>query len=358
MDPVAEALSRAAYRTKQSVMPPGGRQEGIATQGPESLAEHWAKSALSAAMLPGDVFAGRAQLPSAGGISNSVPYGSPEGEMSLARAVNLGLNTVGIPGLAGGVPANALGSSAKGIRAYHGSPHDFDRFDMSRIGTGEGAQAYGHGLYFAENPLVAESYDKAAKWRYGGQNAETIYERVNDPRLERGLKTNDDWSKLNAQRGFWEKVILGRSPRQIIEDARLNSSNYGANELAYIQSLNPDKIKRVGGNMYEVNINAHPEQFLDWDKGGADLYKEMARNQPSGLMSGIPQDMRASQKFAAEGIPGIKYLDQGSRTAGEGSRNYVVFDDKLIDILKKYGLGGLGLVGAAQGEQNASATPF
>ena len=34
---------------------------------------------------------------------------------------------------------------ARGIRAFHGSPHDFDRFDISRIGTGEGAQAYGHG---------------------------------------------------------------------------------------------------------------------------------------------------------------------------------------------------------------------
>ena len=43
----------------------------------------------------------------------------------------------------------------EGIRAYHGSPHDFDRFDMSKIGTGEGAQAYGHGLYLAESPAVA-----------------------------------------------------------------------------------------------------------------------------------------------------------------------------------------------------------
>ena len=43
-----------------------------------------------------------------------------------------------------------------GIKAYHGSPHDFDRFDLSKIGTGEGAQAYGHGLYFAENEGVAE----------------------------------------------------------------------------------------------------------------------------------------------------------------------------------------------------------
>lgn len=37
------------------------------------------------------------------------------------------------------------------------------------------------------------------------------------------------------------------------------------------------------------------------------------------------------------GIPGIKYLDQMSRTAGDGSRNYVVFDSDLIEILKKYG---------------------
>jgi hypothetical protein len=44
------------------------------------------------------------------------------------------------------------------IRAYHGTPHKFDKFDMSKIGTGEGAQAYGHGLYFAENEGVARSY--------------------------------------------------------------------------------------------------------------------------------------------------------------------------------------------------------
>ena len=51
-----------------------------------------------------------------------------------------------------------------------------------------------------------------------------------------------------------------------------------------------------------------------------------------------------ASKLNAAGIPGIKYLDQGSRAAGDGSRNYVVFDDKLIDILRKYGIvGGAGL---------------
>ena len=44
------------------------------------------------------------------------------------------------------------------IKVYHGSPHKFDKFDMSKIGTGEGAQAYGHGLYYAESPKVANDY--------------------------------------------------------------------------------------------------------------------------------------------------------------------------------------------------------
>jgi hypothetical protein len=41
---------------------------------------------------------------------------------------------------------------------FHGSPHKFDRFDSSKIGTGEGAQAYGHGLYLADSPAVAGGY--------------------------------------------------------------------------------------------------------------------------------------------------------------------------------------------------------
>jgi hypothetical protein len=42
--------------------------------------------------------------------------------------------------------------------AYHGTPHKFDKFDVSKVGTGQGAASYGHGLYFAENPKVAGEY--------------------------------------------------------------------------------------------------------------------------------------------------------------------------------------------------------
>jgi len=45
-------------------------------------------------------------------------------------------------------------------------------------------------------------------------------------------------------------------------------------------------------------------------------------------------------------VPGIQYLDQGSRAAGAGSRNYVMFDPSKIEILRRYGfLGPLGAAG-------------
>lgn len=57
------------------------------------------------------------------------------------------------------------------ITALHASPHSFRKFDTAFMGKGEGAQAYGWGLYFAENPEVNRSYlnqfaqDKAT-WRF------------------------------------------------------------------------------------------------------------------------------------------------------------------------------------------------
>ena len=42
--------------------------------------------------------------------------------------------------------------------AWHGSPYDFDEFDLGSIGGGLGTQAFGWGLYFTENKNVAEKY--------------------------------------------------------------------------------------------------------------------------------------------------------------------------------------------------------
>ena len=42
--------------------------------------------------------------------------------------------------------------------AWHGSPHDFDEFDLGAIGSGEGNQAHGWGLYFAKDKKVSDVY--------------------------------------------------------------------------------------------------------------------------------------------------------------------------------------------------------
>lgn len=47
-----------------------------------------------------------------------------------------------------------------------------------------------------------------------------------------------------------------------------------------------------------------------------------------------------AKALAEAGIPGAKYYDQGSRSTGAGTQNFVVFDPALIEILRKYGLAG------------------
>ena len=165
----------------------------------------------------------------------------------------------------------------------------------------------------------------------------------------------------------------------------------------YAHSNEPGALDRLEnpGRMYEVNINADPEDFLDWDKPLSQqsekvrsIYQGFGASpgtigreflEPQGKASVVPHpekrgkyaiqfadgtyrtdpvhginDYRNPELAAYEaetavvrhadlqhklreaGIPGIKYLDQMSRTAGDGSRNYVVFDDALVEILRKY----------------------
>jgi hypothetical protein len=107
------------------------------------------------------------------------------------------------------------------------------------------------------------------------------------------------------------------------------------------------------GNLYELDLPDETiDKMLDWDKplseqpesvrkalaadirdlhldssSGERLYRELAR-----VYGG---DAEASAAMAELGIPGIKYLDGTSRSAGEGTRNFVVFDEQYITPLKR-----------------------
>lgn len=65
---------------------------------------------------------------------------------------------------------------------YHGSPYQFDRFTLSHIGSGEGAQAHGWGLYFALSRRTAEGYRKrlagAGIYTYNGKSLEELHNEL------------------------------------------------------------------------------------------------------------------------------------------------------------------------------------
>ena len=230
--------------------------------------------------------------------------------------------------------ANAALEQPQGIRAYHGSPHDFDKFDLAKIGTGEGAQAYGHGLYFAENPATAQAY------------RETLGKQAGGPEV-----MAQDWIR------DWGDQAVAKLEARIANSPSSQTQWYNDIKTAVQNNQKP-------GRMYEVNINAKPEQFLDWDKPLAgqsdklgpvkDVWNNVRGTTPEWghyfpwesqtgrdaytlLSSKAPRD-QITAGLQDAGIPGIKYLDQGSRGTSGGTSNYVVFDPNIIEIMKKYGM--------------------
>ena len=241
-----------------------------------------------------------------------------------------------------------------GIKAYHSSPHDFDKFDLAKIGTGEGAQVYGHGLYFAENPAVSGQggqYYKAFEDRFLRENKDPVEGRAFDYFKHTGYDKDAAIKWLDETLAERQARGLTKDPNhQALVDARERLASGG----------------KVGPRTYEVNINADPAHFLDWDKPLAEMspsvkdalrdtwmaHPEGHSQQTGSQIYKINERQMATggrglaYKLNEAGIPGIKYLDQGSRGAGTGSSNFVVFNPAIIDIMKKYGIaapiGGMG----------------
>jgi hypothetical protein len=219
--------------------------------------------------------------------------------------------------------SNALISSAGLINflpAYHGTPFDVDKFKLANIGTGEGAQAYGWGLYFAQARKVGEEY----------KNKIRDFAEID--------KINQKMSKLAE---IMQEDSSGY--RQFKSEKGRKAAKEYDNLLIERRTLN-----EAEGNLYKVDIDVKDEDLLDWDKPLSEqpesvrdsliqlinerIPKEIADAQLNKLKTkggslyalisdsfgesaqGTPEK-RASEALLAAGIPGIRYLDGMSRTS-------------------------------------------
>lgn len=297
---------------------------------------------------------------------------APKTAMNMLRMVeNLEAPSRGVHNAQGMyIPRGQMGAIEN---LWHGSPHTFDRFDLSKMGTGEGAQAYGHGAYLAEGKGVADSYRRGLSNRDLQNLAAESYDQfddgdeafnalINNPAIsesQRNLITalkNDEWLGFDY-------------PHQAIGEALKNPGAW---------DLSPSTKAALNdtGNLYQARLAwpdaareaadpLSPENFLDWDKPlsqqsqmvqkslnekwtelnlarqanglppatGDDFHRhleEIAAEQADEIGSDIPTRVSARDYMVRQGIPGIRYLDASSRPTN-------VVDKRLYALYEKYG---------------------
>lgn len=245
------------------------------------------------------------------------------------------------------VRGDAVQQIVENQAAFHGTPHRFDKFSMEKIGTGEGAQAFGHGLYFAGKKEVAQGYQQALSMVQAAPGAVEAFTKA-------GLTADQSRQARNyalassdadvAVRDFETWFGVKASPEVRAEFARINAEkNRGAlytvdipddAELldwdAPLSAQQPHVREAVESITDQFGLRDDPRaQTFLLDEGAKD--RQFARWYAA-LAKKTGSEAAASQALLAAGVPGLRYLDAGSRTAGDGTRNYVIFDDSRITI--------------------------
>ncbi|MDR2731416.1 MAG: hypothetical protein LBB81_11040 [Treponema sp.] len=253
--------------------------------------------------------------------------------------------------------------------AYHGSPFKFDRFDLSHIGKGEGAQAYGWGQYFAGKREIADWYRKTLKRQHltyeykGEQYVETT---IGNDQMFVSTKTNEAIDVYSPVFDVFQELSFYGNDKEHIRmvlESRIEHGSSLKKEKYQEQLRVLDEITLDEGQLYEVDIPGD-EEMLDWDKPlkempeqvqktiikngnkifdfnkagmtenvmpfrtGEQIYHELSKKMGSPKM--------ASEYLNSLGVMGIRYLDGDSRLLGEGTYNYVIFSDNDIDITQTF----------------------
>lgn len=246
------------------------------------------------------------------------------------------------------------------LRAYHGTRHDFDKFLLRAVGSGEGAQVFGHGLYFAENAEVARFYaDKLGMpSKPDDQHAGIIYE----VEITLDPDTLFDYDASLIEQSQFVRDAFGDAFYR--EEPLINGERWmesmPANMNNHLSIISRNLYQEYAGDIdafakaFNARVaNAKPEAQ---SQAAAIIALVRSATMTSGMVmkpgNGIHlindlRDRHGSHKGVTVmlrklGIRGIRYLDEGSRDiVGRETRNIVIFNARDVRIVKKTKVGVL-----------------
>jgi hypothetical protein len=233
---------------------------------------------------------------------------------------------------------NRMGMQLNAV-TYHGSPHKFaptlnnplGEFDFRKMGTGEGAQAYGKGGYLSDAPEFARTF--SADRAYVGASMQGKPQSINyDDPAWIAQKTIDELGDPLKAVAHLQMVARTAAKNMSKESA---AGVQGAIDLISSGTTAPK------GYLYKVDLpDEHINKMLDYNKpiNQQSLYVRNALeragvNSESSALAG-PMAMGQEALLQKNGIPGLRYKEGGSSTS-----NYVVFpgNENMLRILERNG---------------------
>ncbi len=219
-------------------------------------------------------------------------------------------------------------------QAWHGSPHVFDAFDLGAIGTGEGNQAHGWGLYFAKDRKVAEYYrELLSDGESGSLHSADIPE--NNVLLDEEKSGDEQPKKVReALRAIVRDI--GKNLERLHEVDRVLADDsmsleerhaFAAKDRNRLMDSEKELLLRMAAQRTEGDASWIYQDItmfipLEDGKNGHEIYSILSQL--------FGNDERASRILNEYGVKGIKY---GGMSDGEC---FVVFDDKAVSIIEQY----------------------
>ena len=229
-------------------------------------------------------------------------------------------------------------------RVYHGSGADFDHFDHSHMGEGEGAQVYGWGTYVTEVKGIGEGYAIRSMNGSSMSHEELSLKRneleyyIASAKEKLPFLKGEYKAELEAQISEWEEQLKDYEEHNYLYTVEIPDDN-GSNYLDWDKNTGVDLVNRIRETLRK---NADLKELYDGSELNAEL-EHLAPKIPFSetyifLYELLGSDKAASQMLHDMGFTGIKYpadYRQGGRA--DGAKNYVIFneeDAKITDRIR------------------------